>query len=369
MTDRVQGHVPSWDGQARTWRRYTKEVAWFVSSTPVKKRRYVASLLISRLTGSARLLAMSWSRAEFDTPEGTETVSQLSIGSKDIAKYCGHYATIPVISEEAWRKHVNLPCQGNLGYEEFAEALIRLWEEQAGVDPAERNFGLPEVIGWDWWDDDYYAYDDNGDSPDGDGPPQPQTAVADESEERPTTPAPAAAAHAGAATGSSPSHQGQPQPTPLHLSASANSVTSRSKHPQDVSDISLADSFIMGVLRGWRLLQAACLSPEETRDILSTTQNKLDSRQLAKHFKLFGTNNCSVNGINHMVIVVINRHYIIFNGMNGWMKRVSTTMKLIYGLIPMIHGGVTHNGMMSGMILNGKMNHPLLLPPLRRSKL
>ena len=43
-----------------------------------------------------------------------------------------------------------------------------------------------------------------------------------------------------------------------------------------LNELSIADSFIMGVLRGWRLLQAACLSPEETRDILSTTQNKLD---------------------------------------------------------------------------------------------
>ena len=63
--------VPSWDGQAKNWRRYTKEVAWFVASTPTKKRRYVASKLISRLSGPARLLAMSWSRTEFDSPDGT----------------------------------------------------------------------------------------------------------------------------------------------------------------------------------------------------------------------------------------------------------------------------------------------------------
>ena len=38
----------------------------------------------------------------------------------------------------------------------------------------------------------------------------------------------------------------------------------------------MADSFIMGVLRGWRLLQAASLSPEDKRDILSTTRNSLE---------------------------------------------------------------------------------------------
>ena len=38
----------------------------------------------------------------------------------------------------------------------------------------------------------------------------------------------------------------------------------------------------MGVLRGWRLLKAASLTPEETRDILSTTQNKLDFEAISQ---------------------------------------------------------------------------------------
>ena len=38
----------------------------------------------------------------------------------------------------------------------------------------------------------------------------------------------------------------------------------------------------MGVLCGWRLLQAACLNAEETRDILSTTQNKLEFEAISK---------------------------------------------------------------------------------------
>ena len=36
------------------------------------------------------------------------------------------------------------------------------------------------------------------------------------------------------------------------------------------------DSFILDVLRGWRLLNAASLSQDEWRDVLSTTNNKLD---------------------------------------------------------------------------------------------
>ena len=46
--------------------------------------------------------------------------------------------------------------------------------------------------------------------------------------------------------------------------------------PKAIDEMSVADSFIMGVLRGWRLLQAAGLSAEEKRDILSTTRNSLN---------------------------------------------------------------------------------------------
>ena len=38
----------------------------------------------------------------------------------------------------------------------------------------------------------------------------------------------------------------------------------------------MPDNFILEVLRGWRLLQAASLSQEERRDVLSATSNKLD---------------------------------------------------------------------------------------------
>ena len=58
--------IPSWDGLPRTWRKYTREVSWFFRATPVAKRRHVATKLLSRLTGPARLLAMSWSDMSLD---------------------------------------------------------------------------------------------------------------------------------------------------------------------------------------------------------------------------------------------------------------------------------------------------------------
>ena len=41
------------------------------------------------------------------------------------------------------------------------------------------------------------------------------------------------------------------------------------------------DSFILEVLRGWRLLMAASLSADEWRDVLSSTGNKLDYASIA----------------------------------------------------------------------------------------
>ena len=48
-----------------------------------------------------------------------------------------------------------------------------------------------------------------------------------------------------------------------------------------MNELSPTDSFIMGVLRGWKL-QAACLNAEETRDILSATQNKLEFEAISQ---------------------------------------------------------------------------------------
>ena len=49
-----------------------------------------------------------------------------------------------------------------------------------------------------------------------------------------------------------------------------------SQSAEEVSELSLSDSFVLGVLRGFRLLQAAGLSPEDKRDILGTTRGSLE---------------------------------------------------------------------------------------------
>ena len=282
--------IPSWDGSARTWRRYTREVSWFVQATPVHKRRYCSSKLLGRLSGPARLLAMSWSKMAFDSPDGTRLLLQRLAASPLVRKtlpnaaaICQQYFSFKRNPQESIG---NFLVRETLVHEEFTEAIIRLHEEKLGLTQESRDFGLPrdEWSGgdrWDdgsWWDDRYYdqdyeeAGDDDhhpdGDPPyaDGDDPGLPQQA--------PGTGNPSAT------TGSSPSHR----PPSLRDAAVGSASPLDPELPKGVEaidELAIADSFVMGVLRGWRLLQAAGLTAEEKRDILSTTKNSLDYENIS----------------------------------------------------------------------------------------
>lgn len=165
------GRVPTWDGQAEGWRRYTKEVAWFVASTPVSKGRYVASRLISQLQGPARLLAMSWHRSEFDSNAGILILLRKLASSPLVRRTLPNTAAILQQYLGFKRRHgesmANFLVRETLGYEEFAEALQRLWEERNGIDQSELNFRLPpEEDAWEtWWYDDAYEGDGASTSP------------------------------------------------------------------------------------------------------------------------------------------------------------------------------------------------------------
>ena len=229
MTDKDKdSHIPSWDGQPNGWRRYTKEVAWFVSSTPVEKRRYAASKLIGRLQGPARLLAMSWQRSKFDSVDGTATFLRKLASSPLVRQTLPNTAAI-LQQYLSFRRRQGesmstFLVRETLGYEEFAEALQRLWEEKQGIDPSQVNYGLPPPEDpWDWWHQEEAA----------DVPPGFEEAVREEHAEAvddgPTVPV----TNVRASAGSSPSR---------------GTVRSATKTPSS-TELSFTDSFIMGVLR------------------------------------------------------------------------------------------------------------------------
>ena len=93
---------------------------------------------------------------------------------------------------------------------------------------------------------------------------------------------------------------------------------------QAIDELSMADSFIMGVLRGWRLLQAAGLSAEEKRDILSTTKNSLDYEVVAAALQnlwddqLLGQRYPHSSGYSANYVAATDDHDIYYQDSGDW---------------------------------------------------
>ena len=238
--------TPSWDGSAKTWRRYLKEVQWYVLGTKPKLRRYLASRLIMRLSGSARLLAMTWQLSEFDHENGVTTMLMKLSKSPLVRKTLPNAASIMAQYFEFRRQQgENISAfliRENLHFEEFRECLIRLREEQSGVDYGINNFGLPTIEPRD------------AEAPQGDE---------DESSEDQQSPDLSARRHRYSRV---PQAEAEPAQT----------------DPVDEAVLSMSDSFILEQLRGWRLLTSASLNQEEWRDVLGACQGKLDYASISE---------------------------------------------------------------------------------------
>ncbi|CAE7206830.1 unnamed protein product [Symbiodinium sp. CCMP2592] len=321
--------IPSWDGQARTWRRYTREVSWFVLSTPVHKRRYCASRLLTRLVGPARLLAMSWSQMDFDTSGGTKLLLRRLASSPlvrrtlpNAAAICQQYFSFRRQPAESIG---NFLVRETLVHEEFVEAIIRLHEEKLGVAQDMRDFGLPDDSEWEtsWWEggswgggDDYGEDNADGDPP-GDSPADDGRLSADAGPGRADLQDDSGQPRG--ATGSSPSHRAGDSGSQV---GSKKGESPGVKAPLD--ELSVADSFIMDVLRGWRLLQAAGLNAEEKRDILSTTKNSLDYSVISSALQslwddqLLGNHRHASGSYNMHMVDSFDDHTAYQQEMNDW---------------------------------------------------
>ena len=104
-----------------------KEISWYVGSAKRNQRQYIASKLISRLSGSARLLAMSWSQREFEGEEGVALLLRRLAASPLVRKSLPNAAAIM----SAYFSFKRKPGEGisqflvreTLGFEEFMKLL------------------------------------------------------------------------------------------------------------------------------------------------------------------------------------------------------------------------------------------------------
>ena len=282
VKDRLN-EVPSWDGSSKTWRRYCKEVGWHLSGTKSSQRKYVAAKLISRLSGAARLLSMSWHQRDFEGEEGVQVMLRRFASSPLVRRSLPNNAAATMSSYFMFQRRpgesiAQFLVRETLGFEEFQEALLQLKEEKDGISPADRLFELPEITTsetdkgeryynpwhrdqrWRDWEETPFEeqVEQAVDAPEG-YTAVPQTSDAGE-EAAPHSPA------------GSPNRTRQTQRSPSR----------KTEQQRMIDGLGPMDSFILDVLRGWRLLVAASLTNDEWRDILASTGNKLDYPAIAE---------------------------------------------------------------------------------------
>ena len=246
----------------------------------MEKRRYCATKLVGKLRGPARLLAMSWTTMEFDHVNGTRELLQRLAASPlvrqtlpNAAATCQQYFSFRREHGEAMN---NFLVREALGYSEFVESLLLLYEDKNGIKQHEKSFDLPEEVPqsqepwYDWWQEEERA---NDIPPGFAAPPEPSGASAAAAADGEVPDAGDGSVGGGASTAAPPLQRAR---TPRSLRSVGVPSTATGAKAGTIDEFSLADSFVLGVLRGFRLLQSAGLSAEEKRDILSATKGSLE---------------------------------------------------------------------------------------------
>ena len=272
--------IPTWDGNPKQWRRYVKEVAWHVQGTKPSERPYLASQFRSELTGSARLLAMSWPDRDF---EGPDSVLQFL---RRLAK--SPLARRPLPNANAtFNQYFNFRrfpgesvssflVREILAYEEFLEAILMLKDHKYSVDTEKNNFGMSPTLfmgkenvterRWQHWGNHWYQWRYQP-TEEEEAEPAPQPNGVD-------VPVPSASDEVGSA-GVEADDPGAS--SPAQVSVEAKPI----QEVKDIKEMNELDSFILDTLRGWRLVAAANLHPDEKRDVLTATQTKMEYQIVA----------------------------------------------------------------------------------------
>lgn len=190
---------------------------------------------------------MTWQLQDFNNPNRVKVLLTKLSQSPLVRKSLPNAATI-MGQYFAFKRGRNEPIstfliREALHYEEFRECLVHLKEEKLGLGPDRNGFGLPQM----------------DDSSETEG-----VEAATDSTPGATSPTREARERRDATEGRSSEYHRIPQ-----------------QEPEEETVLSMSDSFILEQLRGWRLLTSASLNPEEWRDVLGTTQGKLDYQSVS----------------------------------------------------------------------------------------
>ena len=158
----------------------------------------------------------------------------------------------------------------SLGYAEFVESLVRLAEEKKGSSSETSDFGLlPRPSDDSGWEYDEWSHDDGGLGWFG-------------QREQDDAGVQASPASAAAGARGSPVYQRVPRDSPHSRRSVGVQPSFFAEDKMEVNELTFADSFFLGVLRGFGILQAAGLTPDERRVILSSTRGSLEFEEISK---------------------------------------------------------------------------------------
>jgi hypothetical protein len=201
---------------------------------------------------------MSWNQVDFKGKHGVKTLLNRLAESPLVRKNLPN--TSAVLNQYFNYKRfpnetiANYLIRESLYFEEFNESLLALKEEQEG--------GLAQNL-FDFSD----SSSESGDEDDDESTKKSKGYQ----KVRTSEPSPMGKMPAG-------STEGKPSPPEGAPSVGHGSRASR---PPLAPSLSSTDSFILKQLRGWRLLSGACLTAEEWRAVLSSTNIKLDYQNIS----------------------------------------------------------------------------------------
>ena len=258
----VAESIPIWDGNPRGWRRYQREVLWYCMGQKKHARKLLAPRLIARLTGPARLLAMSWNQADFTGKSGVTMLLKKLAASPLVRK---NLPNTQAIMNQYFNYNRRLPGESianylvreSLYYEEFTESLGALHDEQHGISPT--SFELPDSSG----DESSDGSRSEGSSSKGKTEGGYRRVPTEEPGDR-----------------EADGDGGRDADTRSRGAASVG----RGVVPPTATlpSLSTADSFILRQLRGWRLLSGAHLTSEDVRSVMASTNNRLDYENISE---------------------------------------------------------------------------------------
>ena len=109
MASEKDHHIPAWDGTSRTWRRYTREVCWYVRATPVGETSLLCDKTSHEIDWTSEAVGyvvdFKWLRPRPWHSWSLEDAGPKPFGSTEPSKCCGDLSAVFFFQERTARTY------------------------------------------------------------------------------------------------------------------------------------------------------------------------------------------------------------------------------------------------------------------------